>query len=126
MFLEQLRRAVASTGGTLSEFSTNATKLSQYCHGCGNYVKKPLSQRWHHCPCGIGPVQRDLYSAWLAAHLNVQTFLPSLAQDLWERAETRRLSSGRGHHPTRECGAGSAPKHGYAPCRSASAHKSCR
>src|SRR5262249_41653584 len=59
---------------------TQRTKLSQYCHGCGAYVKKPLSQRWHQCPCGIGPVQRDLYSAFLAAHLNLQTFLPSLAQ----------------------------------------------
>src|SRR5262249_40996286 len=71
-----------------------------------------------------GPVQRDLYSAFLAAHLNLQTFLPSLAQEIWESAETRRLSSRRGHHPTRECGAGLAPKHGYAPCRSASAQKS--
>jgi hypothetical protein len=26
-------------------------------------VKKPLWQRWHACPCGIGPIQRDLYSA---------------------------------------------------------------
>src|SRR5215831_15762835 len=26
-------------------------------------VKKPLWQRWHQCPCGIGPIQRDLYSA---------------------------------------------------------------
>src|SRR5690348_1306189 len=70
MFLEQLRRTVASTGGILSEFPTRSTKLSQYCHGCGRYLKKPLSERWHSCPCGVGPVQRDLYSAWLAAHLN--------------------------------------------------------
>jgi len=34
-------------------------------------------------------VQRDLYSAFLAAHLHLQTFLPSIAQDLWESAETR-------------------------------------
>jgi hypothetical protein len=28
-------------------------------------VKKPLSERWHEYACGIGPIQRDLYSAFL-------------------------------------------------------------
>jgi hypothetical protein len=46
MFVEQLRRTVASTGGTLVEVSTRRTKLSQFCHGCSVCVKKPLSQRW--------------------------------------------------------------------------------
>jgi hypothetical protein len=89
MFLEHLRRTVASTGGTLSEFPTSSTRLSQYCHGCKKYVKKPLSQRWHHCACGIGPVQRDLYSAWLAAHLDPANTIPSIAQDSWEGADLR-------------------------------------
>jgi transposase len=69
MFVAHLARTVAKTGGTLHEVSTFKTKLSQYCHGCGTYLKKPLSQRWHQCPCGIGPVQRDLYSAFLLASL---------------------------------------------------------
>jgi hypothetical protein len=89
LFLALLRRTVASTGGTLREVPTTRTKLSQYCHGCGTYTEKALSVRWHHCSCGIGPVQRDLYSACLAAHLNLQTFVPSIAQDDWESAETR-------------------------------------
>jgi hypothetical protein len=89
MFLGHLRRTVASTGGTLSEFPTRGTKLSQYCHGCRSYVKKPLSQRWHHCACGIGPVQRDLYSAWLAAHLDFPDTIPSIAHDEWEGADLR-------------------------------------
>jgi len=89
MFIEHLRRTVASTGGTLSEFPTRSTKLSQYCHGCKKYVKKPLSQRWHHCACGIGPVQRDLYSAFLAAHLKPANTIPSIAQDSWEGADLR-------------------------------------
>jgi hypothetical protein len=93
MFLEHLRRTVASTGGTLSEFPTNTTKLSQYCHGCQSYIKKPLSQRWHHCACGVGPVQRDLYSAWLAAHLNPPDTIPSIAQDSWEGADLRLLAA---------------------------------
>src|SRR5262249_24761901 len=67
MFVAHLRRIVAKTGGTLSEVCACKTKLSQYCHQCGQYVKKPRSQRWHQCPCGIGPVQRDLYSAFLLA-----------------------------------------------------------
>ena len=89
ILIDHLRRTVASTGGTLSEFPTRSTKLSQYCHGCQSYVKKPLSQRWHHCACGIGPVQRDLYSAWLAAHLHPPNTIPSIAQDSWEGAELR-------------------------------------
>src|ERR1700730_5888748 len=35
MFVAQLRRTVASTGGTLLEVPTRASKLSQFCHGCG-------------------------------------------------------------------------------------------
>ncbi|HEV2583269.1 MAG TPA: transposase, partial [Ktedonobacteraceae bacterium] len=89
MLLDQLRRTVASTGGTLIEFPTRTTKLSQYCHGCGAYAKKPLSQRWHECPCGIGPVQRDLYSAWLAAHLDLPDTIPSIAHEDWEGADLR-------------------------------------
>ena len=89
MFVETLKRTVASTGGTLHEVPTTKTKLSQYCHRCGRYQKKALRERWHCCACGIGPVQRDLYSAFLAAHLNPPDPLPSIAQDTWEGAETR-------------------------------------
>jgi len=93
MLINHLRRTVASTGGTLSEFPTRTTKLSQYCHGCQSYTKKPLSQRWHQCACGIGPVQRDLYSAWLAAHLDLPDTIPSIAHDEWEGAELRLLAA---------------------------------
>ena len=88
MFVELLRRTVASTGGTLTEVPTRSTKLSQYCHGCGQCVKKPLWQRWHHCACGIGPVQRDLYSAFLAAYLDPADPIPSCDQYVipWEGA----------------------------------------
>ena len=91
MFVEMLRRTVASTGGTLLEVPTRRAKLSQFCHGCGGVVKKPLSQRWHHCPCGVGPVQRDLYAAFLASTLSADHLIPSCAQSviLWESAEAR-------------------------------------
>jgi transposase len=114
MFIEQLKRTVASTGGTLWEVSTRRTKLSQFCHGCGQTVKKPLSQRWHHCPCGVGPVQRDLYSAFLAAYLPTADSSPSCAQyrGYWEGA------GGRGGAP-----AGST-RASFPTCQSASAQKS--
>ena len=87
MFVAHLRRTVAKTGGTLSEVSAFHTKLSQYCHQCCQYVKKPRSQRCHHCACGCGPVQRDLYSAFLLAHLAPQQTTPSVTQHVWEGAE---------------------------------------
>src|SRR6266536_3068987 len=101
MFIELLRRTVASTGGTLIEVSTRTTKLSQYCHGCGHCLKKPLSQRWHQCACGIGPVQRDLYSAFLAAYLDPAEPTPSCAQYVigWEGAEARLRAA---HERTKE------------------------
>lgn len=89
MFVAHLKRLVAKTGGTLSEISAFKTKLSQYCHQCCQYVKKPRSQRWHHCACGCGPVQRDLYSAFLLAHLAPQQTIPSVTQHVWEGAEPR-------------------------------------
>jgi hypothetical protein len=92
MFYEHLKRIVAKTGGTLREVSTFKTKLSQYCHRCQTYEKKPLSQRWHHCRCGIGPVQRDLYSAFLLAFLKTSETIPSISLTEWEGAEPRLLA----------------------------------
>ena len=95
MLIDHLKRTVASTGGTLHEVPTRTTKLSQYCHGCGTFVPKPLSQRMHQCPCGIGPVQRDLYSAFLAAHLDPADPIPSCARYVvpWEGAEARLVAA---------------------------------
>jgi len=93
LFYHHLKRIVAKTGGTLNEVSPHQTKLSQYCHGCGKYTKKPLSHRWHLCQCGIGPVQRDLYSAFLLAFLNPADPVPSIAQYDWEGAEPRLLTA---------------------------------
>jgi hypothetical protein len=88
-FVAHLERLVATTGGTLTHVSPYHSKLSQYCHGCHRYVKKPLSQRWHQCTCGIGPVQRDLYSAFLLAFLDLKNTIPSITQYDWEGAEPR-------------------------------------
>jgi len=58
------RRKAENAGGRVVEFSTKTTKLSQYCHKCGKYTKKSLSQRVHTC-CNLN-IQRDIYSAFLA------------------------------------------------------------
>ena len=86
LFVAHLTRLVAKTGGTLVEVSPFNTKLSQYCHQCGRHVKKPRSQRWHHCACGCGPVQRDLYAAFLLAYLEPEQTIPSVTQPVWEGA----------------------------------------
>lgn len=112
MFYDHLTRTVAKTGGILREVSSYSTKLSQYCHGCKTYHKKPLSQRWHHCSCGIGPIQRDLYSAFLLAYLKSVETIPSISQLVWEgaepclRAEVERLSqrANEGHPLPRSMG----------------------
>lgn len=67
-FVAILKRKMEAQGGTVQEFSTYKTKLSQTCH-CKRQKKKPLSQRWHHCECGV-KAQRDLYSAFLAKCVN--------------------------------------------------------
>jgi hypothetical protein len=89
MFVAHLTRIVAKTGGILTEVPASKTKLSQYCHQCQQYHKKPLAYRWHRCPCGFGPVQRDLYSAFLLAYLEPQQTHPSVTQHIWEGAEPR-------------------------------------
>jgi hypothetical protein len=79
----------------LIEVSPRQAKLSQFCHGCGRHVKKPLSQRWHTCACGVGPVQRDLYSAFLACTLEQDHLLPSCAQAVILSRRCAGASAGR-------------------------------
>ncbi|HWQ96352.1 MAG TPA: transposase [Candidatus Methylomirabilis sp.] len=70
-FMSGLKRKAENAGGHFYDFPTNTTRLSQICHICGEAVKKPLSQRRHTC-CGID-MQRDLYSAFLAKCIDVNT-----------------------------------------------------
>jgi hypothetical protein len=60
------------------------------------------------CVCGVGPIQRDLYSAFLAAHLDAENDLPPCARYKlpWEGAETRLRTDTRAYLPpqTREIG----------------------
>ena len=86
-FIEILSQKAERAGGKVVHFSTYKTKLSQACHGCGVYVKKSLSKRWHDCSCGVGPVQRDLYSAYLAQFVVNDCLDKSQAEKAWTGAE---------------------------------------
>lgn len=87
MLVELLRRKAKASGGKLEEFSTQTTRLSQTCHSCGTIKKKPLSLRVHQCECGLGPVQRDLYSAFLARFVRGNKLDASQAVEAWPSAE---------------------------------------
>ena len=81
-FVESLRRKAASAGDVeICEFPTRSTRLSQTCI-CGNIQKKPLSQRWHSCDCGVY-AQRDLLSALLASCVEVDSLNADLVQPRW-------------------------------------------
>lgn len=82
MFVEQLRRKAVSADVSVNEFPTWNTKLSQTCHNCGRVKKKPLSQRWHKCECGV-EAQRDLYSAFLAMCIDGNTLNVDYAKSAW-------------------------------------------
>ena len=86
MFVEKLRHKAENAGGKFIEISPYKTKLSQVCHRCGHEEKKPLSQRFHTCTCGI-EMQRDLYSAFLAVHVEENYLDRSQAETAWPCAE---------------------------------------
>jgi hypothetical protein len=92
MLVAMLRRKVEQCGGQLIEFPTKHTKCSQLCHGCGTYKQKPLSQRIHTCACGVGPVDRDVYSAFLAYHVDLAS-------------QTVDIGAARAAFATLQCGA---------------------
>lgn len=84
-FVERLRYRAENAGGKVTDINTYATKLSQVCQ-CGREAKKPLSERWHECECGVN-MQRDLYSAFLALHVEENSLDRSTAQLDWPGAE---------------------------------------
>ena len=87
-FVESLRRKAASAGEVeICEFPTRSTRLSQTCI-CGNIQKKPLSQRWHTCDCGVS-AQRDLLSALLASCVEVDALNADLVQQRWSGMDMR-------------------------------------
>src|SRR5271157_615943 len=86
-FVAFLRRKAENAGAEVDEFSTRTTRLSQVCL-CGRIAKKPLSQRWHVCECGVGPIQWDIFSAWLARFVVNNKLDAGQAQAAWPGADS--------------------------------------
>ena len=87
MFVTLLKQKAASAAATVTEFSTHNTRLSQTCHQCGKVEKKPLSERWHRCECGV-VAQRDLYSAFLAQYVEHHRLNADQAKLAWSGQDT--------------------------------------
>ena len=84
MFVAMLQRK----GAVLTNINTRKTALSQFDHTTGEFIKKPLSQRTHYFGDGkTDPVQRDLYSAFLARHCEQETLNVRQAAMAWPGAE---------------------------------------
>ena len=67
MLLAIIDRKLAYAGAALKRINSRHVKASQLKHTDGSYRKKLLSERWFEI--GGQKVQRDLYSAWLIAHV---------------------------------------------------------
>jgi hypothetical protein len=98
LLVRMLRQKAQACGGQLIEFPTRGTRFSQYCHGCGTYKKKPLSQRIHQCECGVGPLDRDIYSSFLAYHVDLAS-------------QTLDIGAARVAFAALQCGAGDIQAH---------------
>lgn len=71
MFRSVLTNKAASAGRLL--LSVNPAYTSQDCSGCGYRAKKPLKERWHHCPmCGLS-LDRDTNAAINILRLGLQS-----------------------------------------------------
>ncbi|MCX8018673.1 MAG: hypothetical protein N2690_12370, partial [Rhodocyclaceae bacterium] len=81
-------RKAERAGGALCDLDTRSLKLSQYDHTTNSHTKKALSQRWHVLGDGSGVVQRDLYSAFLAAVADRNAIHPSRALAAWPAAQS--------------------------------------
>jgi putative transposase len=83
----ELRRKAESAGGAFQKFSTRKTALSQ-THLNGERIKKSLSQRIHYDLTGA-IMHRDLFSAFLARHINDEdNLLLQSARKEWKRLES--------------------------------------
>jgi putative transposase len=88
MLVSMLRRKAEGAGGGVIEIKTRNTRLSQFDHTTGEYIKKPLSLRTHVFGDGVTePVQRDLYSAFLATCCDTDKLDISQVHATWPGAE---------------------------------------
>jgi putative transposase len=112
LFVATLRRKAEACRGTVVEFSTCRTRLSQFDHTTGRYTKKPLSQRVHVFGDGSGGVQRDLYSAFLARFVDADTLDARSAAVAFPAAKPllRRAASSEQNEPASGVGFPAPPR----------------
>ena len=88
MLISTIERKAKAAGGELIEIPTWNTRLSQFDHTTGQYTKKSLSQREHIFGDRVtAPVQRDLYSAFLAFCCLANILDIRQVQKAWPSAE---------------------------------------
>ncbi|MHB1503183.1 MAG: nuclease/transposase family protein [Acidimicrobiales bacterium] len=87
-FITGLLRKAESAGGVGREGDPRIAAPSQSCV-CGARKKKPLSLRVHACECGVGPIQRDVFSAFLWRHIGADGTLdaPKARHELSRRQD---------------------------------------
>ena len=88
-FITGVLRKAESAGGSTREGDPRRPAPSQSCV-CGARKKKPLSLRVHTCDeCGAGPVQRDVFSAFLWRHIDLDGILdaPKAREELSRRQD---------------------------------------
>jgi len=125
LFVSMLKRKAESAGGCVEMLPTASLALSQTCL-CGQRRRKKLSQRWHRCDCGVS-AQRDLFSAFLARHVQDGQLDAARVSESWPSAEpllsraassffqaARRNGNCRPRRPARVGQSGSSAKDGIA------------
>lgn len=91
-FLSTIKRKVSKTGGESYDINPYKAKFSQYCHVCNDYHKKSLKTRIHDCN-GKPIAQRDLYSATLALHYDINNSTHLLNSNLFNKVFDDILSA---------------------------------
>ena len=89
MFISILNKKANRYGGSVIKVSTFETKASQFDHTDESYTKKKLSERMARLHSGE-VVQRDLYSAFLLEHIDIESFNSAFPAFLEMHENTKR------------------------------------
>ena len=102
-FMSELKRKAERADGYSHTINSRQLKTSQYDHSIQENRKKTLSERWHVFGDGRGRVQRDIYSAFLALHVQqtidadgvcTEFHNPSRLEEKWLILEPALVSKG--------------------------------